>query len=279
MKPRAVIFDLFGDYLRYAGGEVKLGDLSALLADFGIEPATVRVNMSRLRKEGWFTSRRLKRETIYELSDRMLEMLDQGRRRIFERLDGPWSGNWTMVTYLVPESERAVREQLRKDLAWHGFGPLSSSIWLAPHDFFDDMLALAQEYPTAKIDVFRSAAGSVEADRELASRCWELTQLSEDYGRFIATYSQLDHTEASGPIVGREALISRTQLISDFRRFPFRDPQLPSEIQPEGWAGEAAHALFRRVHGQLGPQANAYVESIVGREIVLPHEVTNITAK
>lgn len=275
MKPRAVIFDLFGDYLRYAGGEVKLGDLSVLLADFGIESATVRVNMSRLRKEGWLTSRRLKRETIYELSGHMLEVLDQGRRRIFERLDGPWSGQWTMVTYLVHESERSVREQLRRDLAWHGFGPLSSSMWLAPHDFFDEMLALASDYPTARIDVFRCGTGSIEADRELGARCWELEQLSADYAKFIAKYQKLDGVDSNREMSGREALVARTQLISDFRRFPFLDPQVPVALQPDGWAGDVAYALFRRVHSALSLKANAYVETVIGREIVLPQELQN----
>ena len=64
MKPRSIILDLFGDYLRYAGAEIKLGDMTKLLAVFGVEPATVRVSMSRLKKEGWFTTRRQQRNGL-----------------------------------------------------------------------------------------------------------------------------------------------------------------------------------------------------------------------
>jgi phenylacetic acid degradation operon negative regulatory protein len=50
--PRSLVLNLFGDYLRYTGGEIKLGELTELMTAFGMEPATVRVSMSRLKKEG-----------------------------------------------------------------------------------------------------------------------------------------------------------------------------------------------------------------------------------
>jgi phenylacetic acid degradation operon negative regulatory protein len=36
------------------------------------------------------------------------------------------------------------------------------------------------------------------------------------------------------------------------------------ELQPQGWPGREAYELFRRLHARLEPQANAYVESVLG---------------
>ncbi|MGY4544285.1 DNA-binding transcriptional regulator PaaX [Arthrobacter sp. UYNi723] len=110
--------------------------MTELMAAFGMEAATVRVSMSRLKQEGWFATRREGRETVYALSDQMLHIPVHGRPRIFRRKEQPWSGRWTMVIYQVPEFDRAVREQLRKQLAWAGFGQLSPSTWLAPAQSF-----------------------------------------------------------------------------------------------------------------------------------------------
>lgn len=63
MKPRSLVFDLFGDYLRYRGGEVRLRGLVALMACFGVPAATLRVVATRMRKEGWLESLREGRET------------------------------------------------------------------------------------------------------------------------------------------------------------------------------------------------------------------------
>lgn len=265
--PRSLVLNLFGDYLRYAGGEVKLGEPTALMVAFGVEPATIRVGMSRLKKEGWFTTRRDGRETVYALSDHMLDVLIQGRVRIFRRREEPWAGRWTMVIYQVPESERAVRDQLRKQLAWTGFGQLSPSTWLAPHNLSREAKVLASEYEIARMDILWCGSDDAEAARELAARCWDLDSLGRDYRNFLNTYAHLDNERGNSSKDGRQALVERTRITDDFRRFPFRDPELPHELQPEDWPGPAAFSLFSRVHEQLRPQANAYVESVIRRKL------------
>ncbi len=97
MNARSLVFDLFGDYLRYRGGEVRLRDLVMLLGAFDVPEATARVTAARLRKEGWLEARRDGRETVYVLTERAWKLLDEGRGRIFARAPGPWDGRWTMV--------------------------------------------------------------------------------------------------------------------------------------------------------------------------------------
>jgi phenylacetic acid degradation operon negative regulatory protein len=265
--PRSLVLNLFGDYLRYAGGEVKLGELTELMVAFGVEPGTVRVSMSRLKQEGWFITRREGRETVYALSERMLDVLVHGRPRIFRRKEEPWSGRWTMVIYQVPESDRAVREQLRKQLAWTGFGQLSPSTWLAPHDLAREAKEIASQHETARIDVLWCGSDGTEAARELAARCWDLESLRRDYMDFLATYAHLDNEGGNGCKDGKQALVERTRITNDFRRFPFRDPELPYVLQPKNWPGPAAFNLFCRAHQQLGPQARTFVEDVIGRPV------------
>jgi phenylacetic acid degradation operon negative regulatory protein len=265
--PRSLVLNLFGDYLRYAGGEAKLGELTELMTAFGMEPGTVRVSMSRLRQEGWFTTRRDGRETVYTLSDQMLDILVNGRPRIFRRKDEPWTGRWTMVIYQVPESDRAVREQLRKQLAWTGFGQLSPSTWLAPHDLAKEAKEIASRHGSARVNVLWCGSPDTAAARELAARCWDLESLRRDYTDFMSSYAHLDDIHSNSAKDGMQALVERTRIMDDFRRFPFRDPELPRELQPRDWPGSAAFGLFCRVHEQLGPQARSFVEEVIGRQV------------
>ena len=83
MKPRAILWDLFGDHLRYIGdGRVPLRALTQLLDVFGVGESTSRVVLSRMRREGWFTTYRDGRQTSYALTARSIKMLDEGRARI-----------------------------------------------------------------------------------------------------------------------------------------------------------------------------------------------------
>ena len=263
MRARSLVFDLFGDYLRYRGGQVRLRGLVALLDCFGIPEATVRVAAARLRKEGWLSAARDGRETVYSLTGTAWQMLDEGRARIFQRAAGPWDGQWHMVIYQVPEAERAVREQLRRRLAWLGFGPLSGSVWLSPHDRAHQVTEAFAGQPSGQPDVFRSRSAGNGADREIAARAWDLAALDRDYQDLLARYSPRLAGYRAGEPDGRAALVERMRLVYDYRHFPFRDPDLPPELLPAGWSGRRAHDVFLEAHGLLRAAAEQTVDELL----------------
>ncbi len=263
MRARSLVFDLFGDYLRYRDGQVRLRSLVALLDCFGIPEATVRVAAARLRKEGWLSAARDGRETVYSLTGDAWQMLDEGRARIFQRAGGPWDGQWHMVIYQVPEAERALREQLRRRLAWLGFGPLSASVWVSPHDRAAAVRETFAGRASVQLDVFRSRTEGNGADREIAARAWDLDALDRDYRDLLARYSPRLADYRAGEADGRAALVERMRLVYDYRHFPFRDPDLPPELLPAGWSGRRAHDVFLEAHGLLRAPAERCVDELI----------------
>jgi phenylacetic acid degradation operon negative regulatory protein len=264
VKARALVFDLFGDYLRYRGGQVRLRALVSLLDCFGIPEATVRVAAARLRKEGWLAADRDGRETVYSLTPSAWQMLDEGRARIFQRATGPWDGQWHMVIYQVPEAERALRDLLRRRLAWLGFGPLSPSVWLSPHDRTGQVKEEFAAYPAVQLDIFRSRSEGNGADRGIVARAWDLATLERDYRDLLGRYSPRLASYRGGALEDRAALVERMQLIYDYRHFPFRDPDLPAQLLPEDWPGRQAHDLFLQAHGLLREPAERAVDQLIG---------------
>jgi phenylacetic acid degradation operon negative regulatory protein len=265
LKPRALILDLFGDYLRYTGSEVKAGDLVRLLGVFGVESATVRVTLSRLRREQWFTTRRVGRETVYVLTDHITAILDEGRARIFADYDEAWDHTWTTVVY-QSGLERLTRDQLRKRLSWLGFGPLSASTWISPRDRVAAARTLGSEVSDLDTTIMRSSTGDLTEDRALAERCWDLGRINQLYSDFLQSHTGLLDTVAD--LDGPQALIARTSLIGSYRHFPFLDPWLPAELQPDDWVGARANALFRAAHAALAPRACDFVASVVGASTI-----------
>jgi phenylacetic acid degradation operon negative regulatory protein len=263
VKPRSLVFDLFGDYLRYRGGSVRLRGLVALMECFDVPEATVRVVAARMRKEGWLDSRREGRETVYSLTDAAWHLLDEGRARIFARASGPWDGQWHMIVYSVPEADRALREQLRKRLSWLGFGPMSASVWISPHDRVAEVRQSFADHTSVRLDALHARSEGAAADRDMAARSWDLAGLNKDYGELLERYRpRVARYRASEPR-GREALVERMRLVHDYRLFPFRDPDLPPELLPEGWTGRAAHEAFLEAHGLLRGEAEAYVDQLL----------------
>jgi len=263
MKPRSLVFDLFGDYLRYRGGECRLRALVSLMNCFDIPEPTVRVVVGRLRRDGWLDSRRDGRETIYTLTPASWQLLNEGRNRIFNRASGPWTRDWHMVIYSVPEADRALRDQLRKKLSWVGFGPLASSVWVSPHDRTDAIVEAFADKATVKLDIFRSRSATESADRDLAARAWDLDTLNQDYGDWLDRYRRRLPLYRRHEVGGTAALIERMQLVNDYRHFPFRDPDLPDELLPPNWLGRQAFDVFIECHDLLEKPAEAAVDELL----------------
>lgn len=260
MRPRSLVFTLFGDYFRYSGeGEVPLRGLSDVLQLFGVEPATTRVVMSRLRAEGWFETRRDGRLTTYVLSDHARQLLDEGRERIFRHVPGEWGGEWTLIA--TRAGDRAARDEVRKHLTWRGFGQLQPAIWIAP----GDRVTAARDLMDANgvgSDVFLSRSGDLDHDRSIAGRGWDLDALDAQYREFVER-----HDLATGPVGDDDALVARVRLTDDYRRFPFTDPDLPAVLLPSGWTAPRAHEVFVRRHDELRGPATAAVERLTGMTV------------
>lgn len=263
MRPRSIVFDLFGDYLRYRGGSVRLVTLVSLLEAFGVPESTARVALARLRRDGWFDTEAQGRETIYTLSAKSWTMLDEGRARIFDRDTAPWDGQWRMVIYEVPGGQRGVRDEARRELAWLGFGPLATSTWISPRDQLDAVADRLGGIPGLRLDLLTCRAASAERDQEMTARCWDLAQLNRDYGEFVETYRPRLASIRSGELSPQGSLLLRTELVHDYRMFPFRDPDLPAELLPAGWRGTEAHELFRTEHDLLAPAADRFIDEVL----------------
>ena len=184
MKPRSVVFDLFGDHLRYHGGAARTQALVDLLQVFDVGEPTARIVLARMRKEGWFETRREGRQVVYTLTDKAWQLLDEGRTRIFERTHPPWDGQWRMVIYAVPEQDRAERERLRRTLSWLGFGPLATATWMSPHERLDDVERALPD-TSARLDLLTCRSRDRATDLDMVERCWDLKALGRDYQDFV----------------------------------------------------------------------------------------------
>ena len=252
MRPRSLVVDLYGDYVRYRGGEVSLQTITALLRNFGVSAETGRVTVARLRAQGWLSSRRLGRSSWYALTPHSWHLLDEGRERMFQRRRAPWTGEWYMAIYNVPEPHRAERELLRRALSGLGFGPLVPSTWVSPHNRFPDLReALEAAGVKARTELFTARTGSLERDRDLASRCWDLDGLQHGYAQFVRAWHPRVALYRAGEVDDLHCLIDRVRLVDEYRRFPRVDPDLPVELLPPAWQGSRAHALFLDIYARL----------------------------
>ncbi len=256
LRPRSMLFTLFGDYVYPQGKDIWLGSLVKLGAALGKSEVAVRSAVARLAGEQWIVARRSGQRSFYRLSPEGRALIEEGTRRIY-RADGQsWDGRWCLLTYSIPESKRALRDRMRKQLAWLGFGSLGGGTFVAPRDVSEQARALARRVGADGFAKTFMAVGTEKTDNSLIVReCWDLAKIGRSYECFLRHYQAFYKRDVarkrSGKLDDADAFIMRFALTHDFRRFPFIDPDLPASLLPPHWVGAQARALFERYHAML----------------------------
>ncbi len=267
LRPKDVMFTLYGDYIRHVGGSIWVGSLIQLLARLGISDQSVRSTIVRMTRAGWLQVERINRKSYYSLTPSGKRLLDTGAERIFHNPnDMPeWDHKWRLVAYSIPELHRVKREQLRRELGYLGFGPLTSALWISPHNLVAEVEALAASLGIKEfVEVYTATHEGFSKPGSLVAQCWDLAAINAQYRIFLDKYGPLyqDCCAHSDELEPSECFERRFMLIHEYRRFPFIDPVLPVQLLPNGWCGLQGAQLFHDYYGVLAEKAKLFFESV-----------------
>jgi len=269
LRRQPAILTLYGDYLLHRGGEIGIGSLIKLLNGLGLSEQAVRSAASRMCRAGILKVRHEGRKSYYALTKSGYDLLTKGARRIFERKNTDWDGSWNIVIYSIPEKRRQARDRLRLELGWMGYGALSEATWISPYDMTHEVEDLVERLKIKKyVQVFHARHDGFTSPREIVSRCWDLQTVHDRYAAFIASYrpklaGHLKRLSAGEVIEPSECFVERFNLIHEYRRLPFFDPDLPGELLPQDWLRPQAAAIFSEYHDLLADKANEHFDSVM----------------
>lgn len=266
LRAGSLIVTVFGDAIAPRGGTVWIGSLIKVLADFGINERLVRTSVFRLCKDGWLTVSKVGRRSYYSLTMDGVRKFEQATLRIYGEPGQTWAGKWCLV--LLADLDADEKEQLRKELGWLGFAPISSNVLAHPTP---NMRALDGVLDTsASNDRIVVMEGQTlgrsrdDAMRSLVHARWNLADLDERYLDFVARFR---------PVLGalrkqrrcdpRRAFLIRTLMIQEYRRILLRDPLLPAELLPPAWHGTAAYQLCRNLYRLVGAPADTWLSEML----------------
>ncbi|KAA9149988.1 PaaX family transcriptional regulator [Microbacterium lushaniae] len=284
--PQHLLITLLGDYWFARDELLPSAALVDLLAEFGANENASRQAMRRLTQRGLLAQGKQGRATYYGIPGEIVanQRLRLARAVTFGADFTDWDGQWTLVSFSIPEADRDVRRLLRNGLKNMAFGDLQDGVWISPHDRRADAVALLDELRVGAGHVMRATWGLREGDRAAITDAFELDALAGEYRAFLAEYAPR-LAWAAGDTDPREALLLRTKLTNDWLAFRLSDPELPADLLPEDWPRSRARALFLELYDRLGPKAAAHVRHLIARydeslsRIVTHHAVPTVDAR
>jgi phenylacetic acid degradation operon negative regulatory protein len=241
---RSALLTILGEYVLPAGSDVWQETLVSALGSLGYKTQAARQAVARSIAAGWLTTERQGRRSRMRLTAESIDMLSNGAERIYSFGDPwDWDGRWLIVALRVPEQRRDVRHKARTRLAWEGFGSLGGGLWLSPHVERESSLAdITANGTPGVLLAFRAEIASINEPRRVVAEAWDLSTIADAYRAFISRFSRLRPRDPAG------AFRAQTQLVHEWRKFPFLDPDLPASLLPARWPGQRAHDVFRARH-------------------------------
>lgn len=265
-EPQYLLVTLLGDYWFGRQEKIPSSALVSLLAEFDVTESSARQAMRRLTNRGLLVQDKVGRTTYYGIPERMTESTVARRRRVlrFGTEFTDWDGNWTVVSFSIPEKDRDVRRLLRNGLRDLKFGLLNDAIWVSPHHRSDQATALLDELDVADASVMRAKILARPGREQSYVDVFDLRQLELDYQAFIDRYEPMIDKVVAGQIAPSDALVLRTEVMSEWLQFRQVDPSLPAELLPADWPRSQAREVAYRIYDELGTTAEGRFRQIIG---------------
>lgn len=266
MKPQSLLFTIYGEYLRHYGSEIWVGSLTKLMGEFGMTEQAVRAAISRMLRQGWLESKKVGNRSYYSMSSRGKKRLDEAAARIYKVDNQGWDGKWCIASYNIPEDHRKLRDELRKELNYLGFGMLTNSTWISPNNLADRVKDITDAYEINDyVEIFTAQHLGWSEAQQLVQKSWNLDGINQAYKEFIDLYEPqykdfVKKVKKGQDIADSYCFVEKTKLVHHYRKFLFIDPDLPNVLLPSLWLGKEADDLFKNYYDLLHPAAVRFFE-------------------
>lgn len=259
-RSRTLLVSFLGGIVRRFGDWMPIGGAVTLMQELGVDESNVRTSVFRLKRKGWLEQERHGSVVGYRLTPLALDTLADGDQVVWHaRVPADLEEGWCIVTFSVPESDRAKRHLLRSHLSSLGFGNVGGGVWIAPARMLAGAERAVRELELvgrAAVFVGRYAAGpDLE---ELVASAWALDDIESSYRNFIDAHREDGEWAASGRRDPARAFRTFVSAVDDWRKLPFRDPGLPRAVLATSWVAEDAGRLFETIVDRLDGDAIAY---------------------
>ncbi|MDR2240858.1 MAG: phenylacetic acid degradation operon negative regulatory protein PaaX [Zoogloeaceae bacterium] len=268
VRANSLIITVYGDAIAPHGGSVWLGSVIRLVKPLGINDRLVRTSVFRLSKDSWLTSEHIGRCSYYGLTATGKRRFEHAYRRIYSQSRTRWKGDWQIVLIRGGDLPSTQRDEVRKELLWEGFGVIAPGVLAHPSSDFAPLLDILQSNGVQDSIVVLHAQnlGALvnKPARDLVRECWSLDLIAQDYKRFLDHFRPvLKALKSARELDPEQCFVVRTLLMHEFRRTLLRDPQLPDQLLPGDWPGNAARQLCRDLYVLTQKAAETHLMSVL----------------
>lgn len=243
----SLVITVFGDLVQPRGGAISTARLGRIMSRIGVEPGALRTALSRLGQDGWVTSTRMGRTSIYRLSAEGLAQTVPATSRIYAAPRPEPVTAWSLSVTLDDKGAAQVRLWPAGEARPDGGGA-------------DLRLTGRLEQLTAR---YREAALAPGHRAGLAALAADLAVLS----KLPATADPLT------------CAVARMLLVHRWRRLVLRYEDPPADLMPADTPLARPRQAVAARYRELSGRAEAWLDQDEGDPVALPAADASLAAR
>ena len=156
--------------------------------------------------------------------------INLSEKSVYELIPKPWDGKWRIVCFDIPEENKEIRNQLRREIKRLGFRSLQRSVWISPLPVgkYIDKIRKKLDDPLVVSIVVGELRGVKPAD--IVKQLWNLDSWKNECRNLIKKMQ-------------KEKEFSE-KVASEFWDLIEKHPKVPIEILPNDWPLNRLVSLF-----------------------------------
>ncbi|WP_211262191.1 PaaX family transcriptional regulator [Nitriliruptor alkaliphilus] len=253
VRPQALLLTLAAEFLLDQPRPLSTTGFVEALTRAGVGEHAARSTLTRMCRRGLLERHRADQKVYLSLTSRTEQLLRDGEERVWRQgaVNRAWSGEWTVLSFSLPESRRAERHQLRKRLTWEGFGLLHNGLWITPSNA-DVPRLLSGLALDDEVEAFQATPVAPSHVQALVEDAWDLEALAAGYAAFLTRWGGAEPPPEIDDDLARFLL-----LLTEWLLLVRIDPHLPVQLLPPDWPAVPAEQLVNQLRAAYEPAARA----------------------
>ena len=203
---------------------------------------TISSSLGRLNAKGWIKKKKNGKDYIYNITKDGHQIIDNELYYIKYIKQIEYPNNWLILIFNIPEKLRKFRDELRRQLVYHGFGRLHDSIWFSKQDQKDNMKKIINKMNLKEnvIFIYTSELSNQEEINLINRLNWNWKNISNKYKDFINNskkYLSSKHKES----------YRAKQLVFQLSKIIKSDPKLPAKFDINIKLKKEAIKLYKKI--------------------------------
>jgi len=200
--------------------------------------SAVRATLFRLKQKDIIQSRSQGRTTLFSLGKTGRQLVSE-YMDLLSRSEKRWSGKWLLFSFNIPESKRTVRNALRDELVFLGFGRLHANLWISPYDIRKECARIVKRLKVEEYTAMFITDYIGGNPKKLSQRVWGLVKLTQTWDKLRERCKKEYNSFKRSKFVNSnqesiEALARLVKLKGEIVSLATQDPCLPQNLLPYG---------------------------------------------